>query len=97
MNDEATLMAMCWFQKSEWLALKEIDPESMDDSYEEWLKNANRAISDLRADGAQVKKIAVRVHELQAWCKENRTKPDSPTRSKFAIYKLQQRLALSRQ
>ncbi len=49
-------MAMCWFQKSEWLALKEIDPESMDDSYEEWLKNANGAISDLRADGAQVKK-----------------------------------------
>lgn len=92
MNDESAVqIAFCWFQENEREVLKKIDPDSMDNSYDEWLKSANEAIHSLQTQGSVVKKVTIRVSDLIAWCDKRNLKLDSQSRSKYAVYKLQLR------
>ncbi len=90
-DNSAVQIAFCWFQENEWKALKKIDPDSMDHSYDEWLKSANKAIYSLQTQGSVVNKVTIRVGELIAWCDERSLKLDSQSRSQYAVYKLQLR------
>lgn len=81
-------LGVCWFDEEQWLLLKELDPEGTDNSYEEWRKQANSALAELRAAGHNIVKVSVRINELMAWCKEHGRDPDSSSRSEFAAFKL---------
>ena len=90
-DKSAVQIAFCWFQEDEWTALKKIDPDSMDNSYDEWLKGANKAINSFQTQGSVVKKVTIRVSDLIAWCNERSLNPDSQSRSQYAVYLLQLR------
>ena len=81
---DKTVLAFCWFDKEQWELLAKIDPDGVDDSYEEWRKSANNAISNLTANGLEVTKISVKIAELQKWCQENDCEPNSSSRSEYA-------------
>ena len=94
MNDETVVnLAFCWYEPEEWLKIKKSasDSEKQDDTYEEWKANANSAIAELRANGQNVVKIAIRSGEFLAWCKENNYENNSHARSEFAAKKLEER------
>ena len=84
-------LALCWFDKVQWKLLAEIDPDGVDDSYEEWRKNANKAITNFAANGKKLVKVSIKVAELQEWCKNNGVEPNSSSRSEFAAMLAQQR------
>jgi len=86
-------IAFCWYEPEDWLKVKKsaADADKQDDSYEEWKSNANRAISDFRAEGLDVAKIAIKAEDFLAWCHENDIPNDGDTRSRFAAMKLQER------
>ncbi|WDD99293.1 hypothetical protein [Thalassomonas actiniarum] len=93
MGEQKVVYSFAWFQPDEWYRLKEVvdDPSTLDDTYEEWRRNAEKAISEFRANGQQVKKISIKISELLAWCESKNVKPDSKARSEYAAFVAQQR------
>jgi hypothetical protein len=37
-NEQDVVIAFCWFDGEQWKLFAEIDPNGVDDSYEEWRK-----------------------------------------------------------
>ena len=65
MNDEEkTQIAFCWYQPEQWKLLKEVVPESLDDTYEEWKKDATESINSFRQEGLIIKKVSIDTKEL---------------------------------
>ena len=93
MSEQQIVYSFAWFEPEEWQCLKETvdDPESLDDSYQEWRHNAENAIGELRANGAQVQKISIKISKLLAWCESRGLKPNSKARSEYAACLAQQR------
>lgn len=93
MNEPQIIYSFAWFQPKEWQCLKETveDPSTLDDTYEEWRKNADKVIGEFRANGQQVRKISIKIDELLAWCEANGMKPESKARSEYAAFVSQQR------
>lgn len=93
MNEHQIIYSFAWFQPQEWQCLKDTvdDPESLDDSYQQWRHNAERAITELRANGEQVKKISIKINKLLAWCELKGLKPNSAARSEYAAFLMRQR------
>ena len=90
-TDKDIQFSLCWFDKEQWELLAKIDPEGVDDSYEEWRKNANKAISDFSTNGQNLVKVSIKVAELQEWCKNKEVEPNSSSRAEFAAMLAQQR------
>ena len=83
-NEEEYVFAFCWFDKEQWKLLAEIDPDGVDDSYEEWRKNASSAFSEIQASGKKVRKVLINISKLQKWCNEKGLEPNSKSRAKYA-------------
>lgn len=92
MNDEYdSLISFCWFDEEQWNLLAAVDPAGVDESYSQWRKNANKAISELRQNGIKAQKISIKVSELLHWCQEQEIEPNSKSRSEYAAFIAQQR------
>ncbi|TEW51222.1 hypothetical protein [Psychromonas algicola] len=93
MNEDNVIYSFAWFQPKEWQLLKESvdDPTSLDNSYDEWRRQAESAIGEFRANGKKVKKVSINVSELLTWCESKGLKPDSKARSEFTAFKAEQR------
>ncbi|EGU60945.1 hypothetical protein VINI7043_02395 [Vibrio nigripulchritudo ATCC 27043] len=89
MTEQNVTYSFAWFQPEEWQLLKEAvdDPSTLDDTYEEWRKNAESAIGEFRANGHRVKKVSIKISELLDWCESKGMRPDSKARSEFAAFK----------
>ncbi|GAC20156.1 hypothetical protein [Paraglaciecola arctica] len=85
MREQNIVYSLAWFQPNEWSRLKEVvdDPSSLDDTYEEWRANAEKAISKYRANGQTVQKISIKISELLIWCGSKGYKPDSEARAEY--------------
>ena len=88
MTDQQIIYSFAWFQPEEWQKLKETvdDPETLDDSYQEWRKNAEETISEIRAAGHKVQKTSIKISKLLDWCASKGYKPNSKARSEYAAY-----------
>ena len=83
--------AFAWYKPEDWNRLLEIsdDSETLENSYQEWLTQANESFNQARKSGMDVTKIFIDLDELIEWCNTNEYKVDSESRSEFAAYKLQ--------
>ena len=90
-NENDIALAFCWFDKEQWQLLAKIDPDGVDNSYEEWRKNANSAISKFETSGQKVVKISIKISDLQEWCRERGFEPNSKSRSEYVAMLAQQR------
>ncbi|NUZ13338.1 hypothetical protein HUZ36_21475 [Pseudoalteromonas sp. McH1-7] len=93
MSEQQIVYSFAWFEPDEWQKLKETveDPDTLDDSYQEWRQNAENVIRELRAGGQQVKKISIKISKLLVWCESRSLKPNSKARSEYAAFLAQQR------
>ncbi len=83
--------ALCWFDQEQWEKLAQVDPDGVDDSYEEWKKGANKAISNFISNGQKVRKISIKTADLVKWCEEKGLSPNSSTRSEYVAMLAQRR------
>ena len=88
--EEQTIAGFCWYQPDQWERLVEIneDRDELDDCYEDWLKSANKAISEIRAKGIIVKKVKIDLEEFVEWCEEFGHSINSSARSEFVLNKV---------
>lgn len=93
MNEIELNIGVCWFQPEQWDRLVEIseDREKLDDSYEDWRRNASRAIAEIESQGKKVAKVKVDLDDLLLWCEENNLPVIGSSRANYAAYLLENR------
>ena len=85
-------IAIAWYNPEDWERLREIsdDSDELEETYEEWIFQAEKAFMDLRSAGMDATKIYIDLDELLGWCKEKNLKIDAGSRSNFTSFKLQE-------
>jgi len=89
MENQQPIICIAWFRREQWflLKLKAADSALIEDTYDEWEKEAEKLVQKVIALGQQLYKIDVDVFELEKWCKEKGLPNDSNARSQFAAEK----------
>ena len=85
-NDEVNLfLGVCWYTPEEFIKMKQaaIDGDNFEDTYEEWLQIAERAIKDLKRPGVNPRKVYVKTEDFRWWCEKNNLSTDGPARTRY--------------
>ena len=91
--DKTMVTGFAWFDKEQWHRLKEVadDPEILDDSFEEWERNALRALRNIERQGQRVEKVHINIADLVSWCKGKGVPNISKYRAEYVTFILRQR------
>lgn len=89
-NEEEKNIGVAWYRPEQWERLRElaVDPEVIENTYEEWAHMAEEKIGALLRAGIEVWKIPVDVEELRAWCEKQGLPLNGYARAKFVAQKL---------
>jgi hypothetical protein len=87
-----TQLGLAWYSREDWERLHEIadDRDKLDDTYEDWERQALEMIQDLEAVGQQIRKVPIDIEALIAWCRERKCRIDMAARSEYVSYLLSQ-------
>jgi len=93
MDNEQIVYGLCWYQEDQWTRLLEISEDSgeLEETYEEWKRNAHKTIQEIQATGTKIKKIKINLEHLLAWCNEKRLPVNGASRAEYVSYVLQQK------
>jgi hypothetical protein len=85
-------LGLSWYSREDWERLHEIadDRAKLDDTYEDWERQALKMIQDLEAVGRRVQKVPINIEALIAWCRERKCRIDMAARSEYVSYLLSQ-------
>jgi len=77
---------IAWFRADQWQLLRSLsaDVDELEETYEEWVAIAEKAIEDLARQGVFARKVDVDVNELQRWCSAQKRPLDSSARAQYA-------------
>jgi hypothetical protein len=75
-----------WYAREQWARLREVvaDPEELEDTYEEWLGNAEKFAREMSFHGVVVQRIAVDVEALRSWCVVHSRRVNAESRAAYA-------------
>ena len=81
-----------WYLPEQWNKLKEIsvDRDDLEDTYEEWLANAEQSVAQMSAAGVTVKKVIVQITELESWCRAKNLEINGKSRAEFVANKMRE-------
>ena len=87
-----TQLGLAWYSREDWERLHDIadDRDKLDDTYEDWERQALKMIQDLEAVGQQIRKVPIDIEALIAWCRERKCRIDMAARSEYVSYLLSQ-------
>jgi len=87
-----TQLGLAWYSREDWERLREIadDRDKLDDTYEDWQRQALTMIHDLEAVGRQIRKVPIDIEALFAWCRERKCRIDMVARAEYVSYLLSQ-------
>lgn len=73
------------YSPEQWTLLKHVadDPDDMDDSYDDWVKQRDKAIANFKLLRYSIRLVDIDVHELMQWCHYNGRKNDKAARAAF--------------
>lgn len=85
-----TATGVAWYDREQWQRLRQLvaDPERLEESYEEWLGVAERAVRDLEAAGMLIERVPIDAKALIAWCRQQGRPIDGSARAEFAAHEL---------
>ena len=83
---------IAWYKREEWSHLFEIaaDRDELEDTYEEWLHNAETRLHEMSKVGINAIRVYINIDELQDWCIGHGRPVDGKARAVFTAEKLQQ-------
>ena len=87
------VVGVAWYSREQWARLREVasDPDSLENTYDEWITVARSTLRELAKAGAVAEKIDVDVEEIVAWCNKHGRPIDGAARSHFAAERLRQK------
>ncbi len=91
-SQSPTPVGVAWYQPDQWqkLLAVSVDKDKLEETYEEWMQEAERVIQELRRQGLHIVKVDVSVEELVAWCRKKKIPMNGEARSMYVAHKLQQ-------
>jgi len=91
-SESAAILGIAWYRQEEWSHLLEIaaDRDELEDTYEEWLKNAETRLHEMAEAGIDALRVYIKVDELQDWCIVQGRPLDGSARAVFTAEKLRQ-------
>jgi hypothetical protein len=83
--DTHLILGVAWYRREQWELLRalSVDVETLEETYDEWLKQAEYGFRTLGEQGISARKIIVDVNEIQAWCIANDRPLDGNARSEY--------------
>jgi hypothetical protein len=86
-----TEVGIAWYEPEQWPRLLEIssDREELEETHQEWVRDAERAIKELNRNGIQCVKVAVDLEQLLVWCQSQNIPVNGEARSRYVAEKLQ--------
>ena len=86
-------MGVAWYRKEQWELLRKIseDVDELEETYEEWLREATVGLKRMKDLGMEVEEVDVDVNELVAWCKQRGEPVNGSSRSEFAADKIRRK------
>jgi len=84
------VVGVVWYSADQWDLVKAsaADPETFEDSFQEWLAVAEAALKDLLAVGIVGKPYLIHADELPAWCLAQGKPNNAASRAEFVAEKL---------
>ena len=75
-EDVEVRLGVAWYRREQWELLRSTasDPEILEDTYDEWVEEAEKSLKTIRKAGHTPVKVDVDVEELNRWC-DQRSKP----------------------
>jgi len=74
-----------WYRAEQWDHLLEIstDRDELEDTYEEWVSNAEESLRNMRKAGIYAEKVDVDVEALLMWCQGKGREVDNAARAAY--------------
>ena len=66
----AKRIAVAWFRRAEYPVHRALDPENLQDTFDEWERNARKVRRQLKRGGVHTTPVLLSPEELIAWCRE---------------------------
>ncbi len=87
---DETVFGYAWYRREQWDRLREIsiDVEELEDTYDEWVGNAELSYNEYLDSGMKIHKIDVDVEELLIWSKAENLQIDGSARSRYVAMKV---------
>ena len=79
------MITICFYTPDSYEVLKKIadDKKVLCDTYADWLVEFSKAVKGLKDQGLEVAPININIGELTEWCKKNKLKNTSHSRSQY--------------
>lgn len=80
-------IGVAWYEsEEEWANVRAFaaDPGRLEETYQEWLAVAEKALEDIAAAGVVPEKVALDARRLKEWCGSNGRENDASTRAELA-------------
>ena len=86
------VVGVAWYSREQWDRLLSVaaDRADLEDTYDDWVRIAERGISKIRRTGLKPTKIPIDVEELIDWCREESRPVDGQARADFVNVKLRE-------
>lgn len=90
--ESAATLGIAWYKPEEWSHLLEVaaDRDELEDTFEEWLHNAEMRLHEMAEAGINAMRVYINVDELHNWCIGEGRPLDGSARAIFTTEKLRQ-------
>jgi hypothetical protein len=78
-------LGVAWYTPETWARLRELahDRDALDDTFEEWERQAIDVVRELESAGRRIRKTAIDVDAAATWCRQQNRRFDSAARSEY--------------
>ena len=86
------IFGIAWYRKDQWDLLRIVSdkPETLEDTYEEWLINANKLKYNLERLGITAKEVDIDINDVVIWCKGVNNIVNSKSITEYVIINLKE-------
>jgi hypothetical protein len=78
-------LGLAWYSREAWERLRAVadDAQALDDTYEDWERQALGAVRDLESLGRKIRKVPIDIDALLAWCRKHHRRNDIKARAEY--------------
>jgi hypothetical protein len=78
-------LGFAWYTRETWAQLCQLadDRDALDDTFEEWERQAINVVRELASAGRRIRKITIDVDAAVTWCRQHGRRFDSAARSEY--------------
>ncbi len=82
------IMAVAWYRAEDWQRWQAISVDKMEDTYEEWLKEAQRFVLEFTRQGNEIQRVVIEPDEFLKWAGNSGKQVSGSSRSEYAALQL---------